>query len=725
MADNKYISLKVCGNQYANSGFMPLVSFNSPLFEVTDVEYGGFNLNSYFFTIKIEKSQVVYTMIKNNVRSCNAALREGSLKISMAIPKGYKISNGKSPYDALVKLKDAFISLCMTCKDSVKGIYEFNSGMISPTILDEVAKEFAIEQISGPYHPMSVGGPKGYITLPEEQISLLLSDVQYAEFSPYGEIVVAQSVQATNYTPIVNLQVPRESRFAIIVDGVEDGYVKDPNEEIPVRGKKDSRYYDNYQFSFCISDIRNGKNIPNVKIDEEKEMISIDTSTLSSPKQVKVSIEFDAEAQGYFYTIKENFQLSYNQRAIQIKEDYSFILTGEDIAKLANPEGFVPNITQRDRYIIEGKELIKNDAGEYFLKIKTKKVINTVPPRPQSDKVVKSKESDISRVEVLLNARPEKDFLKVYDGSKLVQSSRVRFSMSGTSYKSVIYIPKSYEISNLEVSYESPECVFKSGIIYDKRSETYTASHFGADKKTFIDRFIKPNRTLIASFISIMLGFILGCVLMYFAKPIIDKLFEPDPVFACGYCTTTFKSNDLLTAHVNSEHFKHPCATCGERFQTKEDLTSHINSVHMPELCDVCKKRFSSPEELTEHRNSAHFIHECEICHERFDTKKKLTDHKKTHKTPVVAKPFKCGSCNASFDERAQLEWHIKDKHNSKFTCRICGSDTWFSSMDELDNHMGSKHKHYECPHCGHDTFFATREGLNGHILEKHRTSER
>ena len=45
--------------------------------------------------------------------------------------------------------------------------------------------------------------------------------------------------------------------------------------------------------------------------------------------------------------------------------------------------------------------------------------------------------------------------------------------------------------------------------------------------------------------------------------------------------------------------------------------------------------------------------------------------------------------------------------------------------MDELDNHMGSKHKHYECPHCGHDTYFTSRDALNGHILEKHRTSER
>lgn len=726
MADNKYISLKVCGNQYANSGFMPLVSFNSPLFEVTDVEYGGFNSNSYFFTIKIEKSQVVYTMIKNNVRSCNAALREGSLKISMAIPKGYKISNGKSPYDALLKLKDAFLSLCMTCKDPVKGIYEFNSGMISPTILDEVAKEFAIEQIPGPYHPMSVGGPKGYITLPEEQISLLLSDVQYAEFSSYGEIVVAQSVQATNYTPILNLQVPRKSRFSVIVDGVEDGYVENPDEEIPVRGKKDPKFYDNQQFTFTISDIRKGQKIPNVVVDEEKEIVSINTISLSTAKSTRVQVFFPKEVEGYFYTFKEDFHLVYDsgfERKTITLNHYVFTLKGEEIAWLDNPSNFRVTFNKVDEYRIKSWNISKNQIGEYQLIISVDKVVKAKPNVQET----RNTDSDVIKVDVLYKEPPYNKIvtlcLNIQKGYDRLLSTRV----SGS--RGVFYIPKAWNISTNElfVRYETSDDFYTSSIFHDRKSNTYLASNFEAQHKTFVEKKIKPNRTLIAAFISILLGFILGCGLMYYAKPVIDKLFEADPVFACEYCTTTFKSSDLLTAHVNSEHLKHPCATCGERFQTKEDLTSHINSEHLTEVCDICHKRFSNSEELTVHRNSEHFTHECDVCNERFDSSKKLREHKKSHKVtaPVVAKPFKCGSCNASFDERAQLEWHIKDKHNSKFTCRICGSGTWFRSMDELDNHMGSKHKRYECPHCGHNTYFTTREELNKHILDKHPSSER
>ena len=47
---------------------MPIATFNSPNFQILDVVYGGFHMNSYFFSIKIEPTQVIYKIIKNNVR---------------------------------------------------------------------------------------------------------------------------------------------------------------------------------------------------------------------------------------------------------------------------------------------------------------------------------------------------------------------------------------------------------------------------------------------------------------------------------------------------------------------------------------------------------------------------------------------------------------------------------------------------------------------------------
>lgn len=723
MTDTKYISLKVCGRPHENSGFNPLVYFNSPLFDVPDTVYSGFNEVSYFFSIIIEKTQVVYTLIMNNVRSCRG-FRLGNLKIAMSIPKGYRISNGKSPYDALISIKDYIITSCMTCKDPIRLVYEFNSGIISPTLLDDIAHEFPLEPATGPYHPMSVGGPKGYITLPEEQISLLLSDVQYNEFSAYGEVVVAQSVQATNYTPIVNLQVPRKRRFAIIVDGLEDGYVENPDEEITVRGKKDPKFYDNKQFTFTISDLRRGKIIPNVVVDEEKEIVSISTVALSSAKTTRVQVVFPKEVEGYFYTFKKDFQLEYasgfEKRVITLN-DYVFTLKGEEIGWLDNPSNFRVTFNKADEYSIKSCKLSKNQIGENQLIISVDKVVKAKPNVPPT----RNTDSDVIKVDVLCKEPPYNKIVTLCFNTRKGYDTLLSTRVSGS--RCVFHIPRLWNINtnDLLVRYETSDCYYTSSINHDKKSNTYSASNFDVEQKTFADRIIKPNRTLFASFISILVGFILGCVLMFYAKPIIDKLLKPDPVFSCEYCRTTFKSNDLLTTHVHSEHLKHLCPTCGERFQTKEDLTSHINDQHLTEVCDICNKRFSNSEELSAHRNSEHFTHECDVCHKRFETSRELKAHKKTHSGPApdVAKPFKCGSCIASFDERAQLEWHIKDKHESKFHCRLC--DKWFNSMTELDNHMGSKHKHYECPHCGHDTYFASREELNKHVMDKHRSDER
>lgn len=719
MTDNKYISLKVCGRPHENSGFNPLVYFNSPLFDVPDTVYSGFNEVSYFFSIIIEKTQVVYTLIMNNVRSCGG-FRLGNLKIAMSIPKGYRISNGKSPYDALISIKDYIITSCMTCKDPIRLVYEFNSNIISPTLLDDIAHEFPLEPATGPYHPMSVSGPKGYITLPEEQISLLLSDVQYAEFSAYGEIVIAQSVQATNYTPIVNLQVPRKSRFAIIVDGLEDGFVENPDEEISVKGKKDPKFYDNQQFTFTITEVRKGQINPNVVVDEEKEIVSINTTSLSTAKSTKVNIVFPKEVEGYFYTFKGDFKLTYGNRVIELN-DYTFILKGEEIGWLDNPTNFRVSFNKTDEFRIKSPLLIKNAHGEYQIKISVDKVVKAKPIVPET----RNTDSDVIKVDVLYKEPPYNKIVTLCCNTRKGYDTLLSTRVSGS--RCVFYIPRSWNINTNEllVRYETSDNYYTSSINHDKKSNTYLASNFDVEQKTFTDRKIKPNRTLIAAIISILLGFILGCGLMYYAKPVIDKLFEPDPVFVCEYCRITFKSDDLLTTHVNSEHLKYACATCGKRFGTEEDLTNHINDQHLTEVCDICHKRFSSSEELTAHRNSEHFTHECDVCYERFETSQDLKAHKKTHKgpAPVVAKPFKCGSCNASFDERAQLEWHIMDKHKSKFHCRLC--DTWFNSMTDLDNHMGSKHKHYECPHCGHDTYFDSREELNKHIMDKHRSDER
>lgn len=705
MADNKYISLKVCGNQYANSGFMPLVSFNSPSFEVTDAEYSGFNTNSYFFSIRIERSQVVYTLIKNNVRSCNGALREGSLKIAIAIPKGYKIANGRTPYDALIQLKDSFISSCMTCKDPIKGVYEFNSGIINPNVLDDIAREFTLVNAPGPYHPMTVGAPKGYVILPEESMNLLFNDVQYVEFASYGEIIIASLVQNTNYTPLLNLAVPRKISFRIIVDGVEEGSESDLMEKISIKGRKDSNYYDNSSIEFSISDLQNGKILPKVTLDEENETVSIDTSDLSTPKKVKISIVFeDTEAGYYFHSYRKYFQLTYEQRVIPINADYTFELSGETTALLANPSGFNPTFSQSDKYTIEDKQLIVEN-GEYLLKIRTKKV--AIPSqRPPVQQDSKLRESDVYKVDIVLSEKPDNDrvkFVVILPTAKEeveIQCSQVKFVHSGTNYKGVIYIPKSksYDATSLEVRYETSDRKYISDIQRDPKTDTYVASRFEASKKNFIERISARNKTVFLVLLALLAGILIG----YLISPFIKKALDFNLV-KCADCGQRFNNDSSLDEHISLMHLTHDCSYegCNAEFRTKEALDDHVSSEHLIYDCTYgeCGEEFNTQEKLDEHINRLHLIYKCSQCEKRFETEQARKEHENSaHKTSQLKNgqntKFKCVRCLMKFSTQDELYDHMKT--HGQHVCRICGVDTWFDTENNLNRHMRSKHPDVE-----------------------------
>ena len=644
MADNRYISLKICGNQYANSGFMPLVTSNSPAFQVSDSEYSGFNQESYFLSVRIEPAQIVYTLVKNNVRSCNGALREGSLKIAIAVPKGYAISQGRSPYDALIKIKDQFLAKCMICKDPVAGIYEFTSGMIEPGMFDALCREFALEPKAGPYRPMTVGGPKGYILLSEESMRALLSDVQYVEFSPYSEVVVAQTVQNTNYTQIVNLAVPRPVRFRILIDGMEDGFVTDLSEEIPAKGRKDARYYDNIQVSFSVLDLRSGKPVPGVTLDEVNEAVQISSDALSVPKTVKVNIRFDGEAEGYFYSFKNSFQLTHRFQIISVN-DYTFTLSGEKIAMLETPSEFRPTFSLTDKYTIEGCNLVSDGAGGYDLKIHTKKVV--VAPMPPRD-VNRPDAPAVYKVEIYLPTRT--DYIHVYFSRKKIQTLSVNPVTSADSkYHCVIYIPDSCVWSSVEIVYEDSKCIYKSGLTKNNKTKKLEAAKFETECKSFYDRKIKPRKTLLTALATLLLGLVLGCVAGVYGLPLIQDKFQHERQPAvqtsnklkCEYCGQDFASEQAMKSHIDTEHLKFDCDKCSERFLSEEELAAHKKTHRATGTATP------APQPQT---------HKCDKCDEVFDTAEELRAHRRT------AGQYKCPICTAETGEK--VYWHTQELLN-------------------------------------------------------------
>ena len=730
MTYNKQISVKVCGNPESNSGFMPLVLFNSPSFQIPDIMYSGFDANSFFFTIKIEADQVVYKIIKNNVNSYGA-FREGSLAIGMSIPRGYKLDGGYSPYDVLVALKDAFLSLCMTCKDPITERYEFNKGFIEPKILDETANRFTISPASGPFRPMAGSGPMGYLTASPDNIRLLMNDVHYSEFSSYGEIILAPIAQAPGYAQIENLPIPRVQEFSIIKNGLKDGFVRSTSERISISGVKDSRYYKNSSVDFSIDEIRGGKVVNGVTIDEANEVITINTESLSTPLERKITITFNNKTvEKHFFTHIKGISLVHRSsgRILPVDNNLAFTVRGEVIAILQDVNGFELSLANNDKYRITSTKL----QGEE-LKVVTEeiKVAPTHTPTPTPTTAPLSG----SEKKVVINFNAEQYQQHTDEGRLQIKIT----NQHGKTLRTNVFLKKKDRAYTAEVN-EIPATWFREqlDIRFDEKEKYYVASVYNSNKSEILLKFddfvavpkgwwkiyVKPHLAKYTLAIGIFLGLIGGFFIGLWLYPLINGEEEASgKKFKCDICSDIFDTKDKLEKHVKSSHKEsdrgergetpttYKCDNCGEEFRSRKERQDHMakdcpkapagseEESHGTEdsfRCTECDLTFPSQEKLDMHMRDIHLIevtpaetYKCEICNKEYADEAGMIACKKRHpKCPVKVRGRVCGK---QFKTKGELMSHRRNEHEVH-TCRTCGPDTWFNTKDELDEHTRKMH---------------------------------
>lgn len=366
MAYNHNISVKVCGNPESSGGFGPILLLNNPSFVVEDQFYVGFDKNSFFFTITTYQTQTVYKLVKNNVRS-SGAFRIGSLVIAISIPKNYKLEGGYTPYDVLCALKDEFLKKCMTCKDPVRETYEYNASKIDGHVLDEVVGKFTLTCFRTPDRVMTPNGPVGYIVETEEKIKELFQDINYPEFDKFKEVVVANDVHTTSYVPISNIQIPRPTKYELIVDGQPQGNCCNLNERLKIICRsKSPLYYEDLSFVFSIQDLIDGNvSHEGVVLDTVQERVSVETESWGTPKKKKVSLAiFPEEDENYFirnpWELKVTLLSSNTTKKIVVsKERLVIALQGKEIAALKDG-GIQVDTTPRSKYVVKKQELVED-----------------------------------------------------------------------------------------------------------------------------------------------------------------------------------------------------------------------------------------------------------------------------------------------------------------------------------------------------------------------------
>ena len=651
--DNKFISVKVSGNPAPNGGFGPLIMFNNPRFELKDVFYGGFESNSYYYSIRIEQSQVVYKIIKNNVRS-HGAIRAGALSLAFSIPKGYKV-NGYKPYAVLMDLLYTFLKNCMTCRDEQADTYEFNDVRVPLDALDETAKKYTLTESESPWRTMSDDAGIGCIQADEIQIEQLINDVQYDEFEKYSEVLIAETVgDKCTFNRITGLEIPRRPVYTIYVDGNLYQKTNEVDKPITIEPKVDSRYYEWKPIRFTISELLNGDYVEGVNFDRIAEIINVSTASYKYPKEFNIRVVFTPEEnEDAIYSHKGQITIRYNGQMVFLDKDFMFTLKGEEYGLMNHLDLF--KITVPESLEIEFEAMPTFDSKKNELQWKTKKkekqkpadsnstVTSLVPTRKDRHKVdthssdvfklvfVIEKSSDNktiiesinkgvkSKIDVRNEASGEtvsKDKL-ILSLDTIISQGKGKNGKSNASNKRTylrdkIRIPKpSFNQNKYKVDLYVGNKKFTTG--FDYFEEKYKDGCWVVDFSSFkqirrpIKKTIMPNRV-----IAFLEGVIL-CALLFGGSMIINKHFCNDNKFqdSTVYTDTVSTPVPVVSHETTDDDIK--------RFLSESDYNLQKRDLSFKEVDEIYNKYNSKDIDRCKNINS-------DIC-ERIEDYKKVADY--------------------------------------------------------------------------------------------------
>lgn len=520
MADIKNISVLAVGNPAGNAGVGPIVMFNNPQFNVENDTHGGLSDNDYYFSVKIENNYTVYKLIKNNVRSLQA-IRAGYLAIAFSIPRGYELV-ASTPYQVLMELWKDFRGSCMTLKDPVLQVYEFNSKNIDTSVLNETAKAFSLRQTNKVYRPMNRQSSEVAIVVQsDDKIEELLKDIQYPEFSPYKEILIANSASdSTKYKILSNIQIPRLVSYSVIVDGSPKGYVTDKNAPIKVTSAQDTAFYQNETKTFTISEISEGKEIQGVSINDANEQIIVSTIGWAKPITKKFHVHIvPSEAEEYFVRHRELLNITRDNYPVLLDNNFDFSLSGTE---LKSQIGYI--IGRNCEYKAKSAELLEKE-----LRIVVEKIVTTprsigggtkkkYPPTtlPKEQKETKVVEIKILVDKPLLNELSDQPLTircKTNDSEMPIQTSQITLRQSNetNTLEGHLFVPKEWAHRIIYLSFCTHTYRYESISQIDFRKGEnlfYTKNDFKKTKRKKV--FSKAIIAIVVLFVALLLAFIGG-----------------------------------------------------------------------------------------------------------------------------------------------------------------------------------------------------------------------
>merc|ERR1711953_654862 len=189
----------------------------------------------------------------------------------------------------------------------------------------------------------------------------------------------------------------------------------------------------------------------------------------------------------------------------------------------------------------------------------------------------------------------------------------------------------------------------------------------------------------------------------------------------CSLCEQDFPSRAALQQHMQCHINADPespyrCDECGKTFSVPARLNRHYrtHTGEKPHLCTICHKSFSVKENLLVHLriHTQERPYPCTVCHRSFEHSGKLHRHMRIH---TGERPHQCTLCNKGFTCSKQLKVHMRTHTGEKpYSCDICGKSSGYNHVLKLHQVAHFGEKVYKCTLC--KTTFNNKKQLETHI---------
>lgn len=204
------ILYKICGNKFSNEGFKTIAGSSEIRIEDCEPQVNGL----YYYAFRHETAQEVYIMRRYDVKSCDAS-RDGRMAVAIAIPYGWQLAGGKSPYDLLTELWVTYRDRYMEWGE-ISRIWKFRADEEDESLFKQLLAEYPLRRFNG-RQPMPMRGADcGWQKLNrEEDIQDVMRDTRHSGLGleNYSEVVL--TVDGNDYRPMVGIRGAYQPQYQV------------------------------------------------------------------------------------------------------------------------------------------------------------------------------------------------------------------------------------------------------------------------------------------------------------------------------------------------------------------------------------------------------------------------------------------------------------------------------------------------------------------------------